>query len=114
MSEGRGRGSGGWDGVSVLRGWLVLRWYVPSCVLSCLRSCVRFVACSRVSCPGLRFWTSLCRTLTLQSSAYKDKYYTSGIKFGNIRSPLLAGSLSLARSCEAVRQHVCPQAELAK
>ena len=24
-------------------------------VLACLRSCVRFVACSRVSCPGLRF-----------------------------------------------------------
>lgn len=52
-----GRGSGGWDavGVSVLRGWLVLRWYVPSCVLSCLRSCVRFVVCSRAYCPGLRF-----------------------------------------------------------
>jgi hypothetical protein len=30
-------------------------WCVPSCVPSCLQSCVRFVACSRVSCPGLRF-----------------------------------------------------------
>ena len=39
---------------SAVVGWLVLRWCVPSCVLSCL-SCVRFVACSRVSCPGLRF-----------------------------------------------------------
>ena len=25
------------------------------CVPSCLRPCVRFVVCSRVSCPGLRF-----------------------------------------------------------
>jgi hypothetical protein len=37
-------------------GWLVLRWCVPSCVPSCLRSCV--VACSRVSCPRLRFMES--------------------------------------------------------
>ena len=35
-------------------GWSVLV-RLRVCVPSCLRSCVRFVVCSRVSCPGLRF-----------------------------------------------------------
>ena len=54
VSGGTGLCVRGWEGACPwLVGWSCA--LVSVCVLSCLRSCVRFVACSRVSCPGLRF-----------------------------------------------------------
>ena len=40
--------------VGLIHSWSCARC-VPSCVPLCLRSCVLFGVCSRVSCPGLRF-----------------------------------------------------------
>ena len=53
----RARPGDGVVGCGCVCGWLV-GWSVLVCAFVCafgLRSCVRFVVCSRVSCPGLRF-----------------------------------------------------------
>ena len=53
----RARPGDGVVGCGCVRGCLV-GWSVLVCAFVCafgLRSCVRFVVCSRVSCPGLRF-----------------------------------------------------------
>ena len=84
----------GWERV---RGWLVavLRW----CVLSCLRSRVRFVACSRVSCPGLRF---MHVRGPLSDVSYTSTYIVLRLDDGNARK--IISKIMNARGAPSIAQ----------